>query len=68
VGTEPDPGTVQPWEVEDFQARFVEDVFSGTPECCLVRRDIINLLHQEEQLDTPPRVKICPGCERPIGR
>ena len=28
--------TQEPWEVEDFQAAFLEDVFAGTPECWFV--------------------------------
>lgn len=28
--------TGNPWELEDFQAAFVEDVFAGIPECWLV--------------------------------
>jgi hypothetical protein len=28
--------TGRPWELEPFQARFIDDVFQGTPECWLV--------------------------------
>src|SRR5712692_11326329 len=28
--------TGKPWVLEPFQARFIADVFSGTPECWLV--------------------------------
>ena len=28
--------TGEPWEIEDFQAEFAADVFTGTPECWLV--------------------------------